>query len=120
MGFAQHGANIQAHRAVTHAATTACAADLVDLVHPVAVFVAQALTGAFHSAGAGVVPGSFEGVGAEHAGVPVAHAFTALGFVDDIETEAGGAEERTHSAAKAGARNLFPIRTDKVLIELFF
>jgi len=118
MGFAQHGANVQANRAITHAATAASAADLVDLIQPVAVFVTQPLTSAFHTAGARVVTGSFERIGAEHAGVPIAHAFTALGFVDDVETEAGWAEERAHSTAQTGARNFFPVGTGEVLIEL--
>jgi len=80
--------------------------------------VTQTLTRAFHTAGARVVTGSFERIGAEHAGVPVAHAFTALGFVDDVETEAGWAEERAHSTAQTGARNFFPVGTGEVLIEL--
>ena len=64
--------------------------------------MAQALAGAFHAAWARIVPGSFERVGAEHAGIPIAHTFTALGFVDDIEAEAGGAEEGADAAAQAG------------------
>ena len=103
MGFAQHGANIQTNRAIAHATTAAGASDLVDLIHPVAVFMVQALTGTFHTAWARIVPGSLERIGAKHAGIPIAHAFTALGFVDDIKAEAGGAEESAHPAAQAGS-----------------
>ena len=100
MRLAQHGTDVQPHRAIAHAATTAGASNLIDLVQPIDKFVAQALTGSFHPRWSWVVPGSFQGVGSEHAGIPIAHAFLALGFINDVEAEAGGAEEGANTAAQ--------------------
>ena len=116
----KHGADVQPHRAIAHTTTTAGAPYLIDLVYPVDVLVAQALTGAFHPGWSRVMAGGLKRISSEHARIPVAHAFSALGFVNDVEAETGGAEEGTNATAQATLRNSIPVRAAKVLLKLFF
>ena len=119
MSLAEHGTNIKSDRAIAHAATTSGASNLIHLVQPVDELVAEALAGPFHPGWARVVPGSFQGIGSEHTGIPVAHALLALGFVDDVEAEASGAQEGANTAAQTALRDFFPKLTIEILFQLF-
>ena len=63
--------------------------------------MAEALPGAFHPGWPRVMPGSFQRIGSEHAGVPISHALFALGFINNVKAETSWAEEGASPTAQA-------------------